>query len=225
MATQTAETAEKTESAQQKGGAGRLLFTWTLVTLAILCLLAAGGWFGVRWHARRVLAELASERVYMGASFHPASVLLAEGQLSKLPDFIVYPVLLEEARQYPEMNHSFTASGSSGVESYYALLLLEAKARGGRQALLPGADTPEPLPGVEVWVGRLPRQLLEDLYLADNGPEVTHPIPGSGLINVLEPHDPRWQTPSSKDECRAALERLGIVKAAAKKNASLRSLK
>jgi hypothetical protein len=169
---------------------------WTAMTLAVLCLLAVGGWFGGRWWVKRCLA-------YSVAGYYSP-----EGErLRSLPDFLVCPVLIDYIRTCNNENYFNMALG-----------LLQDRALGGQaipRPCPPEFVPPKVSPGMRQWVSRLPRKMLEDLYIANHeGPHDSGWAPvwcgGPELIWTFEPLDARWHQTYSREEREAAATRLAM---------------
>ena len=182
------------------------LAVWGSVTLGALCLLAGGGLFGGRWY---VDAKLRSIKEKVKTESFPGdwqplwSIGYREAPLlDYLPDLIVYPALLAKVEK--------------GYGNDVALGLIEMRSFGGCRKVA-GGDARffcgKAVPGAKVWVAKLPREFLEDLYVAAH-PQGTPsqiggpPLLGSRLIRVLDPENPKWSKAFWNYEWRAAVDRL-----------------
>jgi hypothetical protein len=180
------------------------LVTWAVVTLGALSLLIGAGWVGGHAFVRSRVVALAGyiKEGRSATPSNPANVFEELKPLDYLPDFLVYPVLIETVKAGP------------WNRAEAALMLIQLRAYGGVRMLevMTGEDKP-PVPGARRWVAKLPRQLLEDLYaVAHKPPEEEGPnfsiVAGSDLVKVLEPDNPRRRGVATAEEYRAARSRM-----------------
>jgi hypothetical protein len=137
------------------------------------------------------------------------------GATDRLPDVVVYPVLLEIMHGgedlVPEISNNRSLVRLYNLDC--ALALIQARALGGcsYEKLLVNKEPRTLAPGALRWVRKIPRELLEDAYVLSYGvpkERMTVPLSGSLLIGQLEPDNPRWQRAPTRAEFRAAGKRL-----------------
>ena len=195
--------AETVKFAQAGRSFWQRVTVWTLVTLGVLCLLVVGGWFGCRWWIRSKLENPPYTHPVLKDTIDCAKLAAACTFMDRMPDFVVYPILIDAVRNGPRKYR----------ENDVALTLIEWRVYGGcQQVALTGGAVPEnaaPVPGASEWVAKLPREQLEDLYSLSCNPGLgpVYWTGGTKLIRVLEPDNPRWQRPATKEEAQAVYAR------------------
>jgi hypothetical protein len=157
----------------------------TMVGLVLLLVLSTSvwlvmpGWLGSKMKSR--------ERRQSPEAKLNDMVLAREFLVSDyVPDFVFYPVVLR------------AVENGSRARLEIALRLLQLRAFGGCRRALGGLKVraDRPARNAAQWISRLPRMLLEDLAVLRG--------PGSSLIRVLDPENPRWRKAPTRDDLRMA---------------------
>jgi hypothetical protein len=175
--------AEKNKPVEQTDS-GTMRLSLSLAGLMLLLVMAASVWFIMpSWLGSKMSAQERARTSGKGSSVSD----LARGFRASdhMPDFVVYPFLL-----------SHLTHGNS-TQKEIALQLMELRAYGGCRVVTnrkASARLSEPTKTAREWVGKLPRNLLEDVAVLRG--------PGKRLIRVLDPNNPRWRRRPTKEEER-----------------------